>query len=101
MHTFTHPNGMTGKVLCNLVTGGNLAWVGSGASVFTLVAIAIERYHAVVHPLRAKYKLAICKLKVCLKLLSLWTKFNISHRRLQLRALILVSCLKPLMKYEA
>ena len=101
MHTFTHPDGMTGKVLCNLVTGGNLAWVGSGASVFTLVAIAIERYHAVVHPLRAKYKLAICKLKVYLKLLCLWTKFNISHPRLQLRALILARCLKPLMKYEA
>ena len=66
VHTFTHPDGMTGKVLCVLVTGGNLAWVGSGTSVFTLVAIAIERYHAVVNPLGAK----ICKLKVYLKLLD-------------------------------
>ena len=70
IHTFTHPDGMTGKVLCNLVTGGNLAWVGSGASVFTLVAIAIERYNAVIHPLGSKLELTNRKLKVCLKFLS-------------------------------
>ena len=76
MHTFTHPDGMTGKVLCNLVTGGNLAWVGSGASVFTLVAIAIERYHAVVNPLGSLCKLSKRKLKVFLKLLYLSCTFT-------------------------
>ena len=70
IHTFTHPDGMTGKVLCLLVTGGNLAWVGSGASVFTLVAIAIERYNAVIHPLGSKLELTNRKLKVRLKFLS-------------------------------
>ena len=76
MHTFTHPDGMTGKVLCLLVTGGNLAWVGSGASVFTLVVIAIERYHAVINPLGRLCKLSKRKLKVCLKLLYLLSTFT-------------------------
>ena len=64
-HTFTHPDGMTGTVLCKLVTGGNLAWIGSGTSVFTLVAIAIERYYTVIYPRGNKWKLTNRKLKVC------------------------------------
>ncbi|XP_078349133.1 QRFP-like peptide receptor [Oculina patagonica] len=63
-HTFTHPNGMTGKVLCRLLTGGTLGWVGGVSSAFTLVAIAIERYYAVMHPLGNKGKLTKRKLKV-------------------------------------
>ena len=64
-HTFTHPDGMTGTVLCKLITGGNLAWMGSAASVFTLVAIAIERYYTVIYPHGNKWKLTNRKLKVC------------------------------------
>lgn len=64
MSTFTHPDGVTGTILCELITGGNLAWVGSGASVFTLVSIAIERYYAVIIPFGNKYKLTKRKLKV-------------------------------------
>ena len=65
IHTFTHPDGVTGTVFCRLLTGGNLAWVGGAASVFTLVVIAIERYYAVMYPHGNKGKLTNRKLKVC------------------------------------
>ena len=61
-HTFTHPGGVAGNVLCRLLTGSNLAWVGGAASVFTLVTIAIERYYAVMKPYGRK--LTNGKLKV-------------------------------------
>ena len=61
---FTHPNGVTGTVLCRLLTGGNFAWVGASSSVFTLVFIAIERYYAVIYPYDEKGKLTHTKLKV-------------------------------------
>ncbi len=60
-----HPEGMTGTVLCKLLTGGTVAWIGAASSVVTLVAIAIERYYAVVYPLGNKGKLTERKLKVC------------------------------------
>ena len=50
IHTFTHPDGVTGNVLCKLLTSGTSGWVGACASVFSLVVIAFERYYAVVHP---------------------------------------------------
>jgi len=64
-HTFTHPEGVNGKVLCSLLTDGNIAWLGAGSSLFTLVAIAMERYYAVIYPLGNKGKLNLRKLKVC------------------------------------
>ena len=64
IHTFTHPDGVTGRVLCSLVTGGGFAWVGGACSTFTLVAIAIERYYAVNYPHGNKGKLTNAKLKV-------------------------------------
>ena len=63
-HTFTHPVGVTGTVLCRLLTGGNLAWVGGASSVFTLVAISVERYYAVMYPLGNRGKFTNRKLKV-------------------------------------
>lgn len=63
-HTYTHPGGVTGKVLCRLLTGGTLGWVGGVSSAFTLVVIAIERYYAVIYPLRNKGKLTKRKLQV-------------------------------------
>ena len=63
-HTFTHPDGMTGTILCKLITGESFAWFGSAASVFTLVAIAIERYYTVIYPHGNKWKLTNRKLKV-------------------------------------
>ena len=62
--SLTHPTGMTGTVLCKLLTSGNVAWVGATCSIFTLVAITIERYYAIVHPFVNKGKLTKHKLKV-------------------------------------
>ena len=59
-----HPDGMTGLVLCKLLTGGNVAWVGAVASAVFLVAIAFERYYAVMYPHGYKWKLTNRKLKV-------------------------------------
>ncbi|KAL9975319.1 hypothetical protein ACROYT_G012472 [Oculina patagonica] len=60
----THPAGMVGTVLCKLLTGGTVAWIGAVSSFVTLVAIAIERYYAVVYPLGNKGELTERKLKV-------------------------------------
>ena len=67
--TFTHPQGTLGAVLCKIVTGGTPGWVGAVASVFSLVAISIERYWAVLHPHSQKIKLTKTKI-VVLALLS-------------------------------
>ena len=47
IHMFTHPEGVAGTVLCKLVTGGAFTWIGAASSVFTLVAISVERYYTV------------------------------------------------------
>ena len=52
-----HPEGLRGDILCKLVTGGVPGWVGAVSSVFSLVAIAIERYYAVMFPFNQKRKL--------------------------------------------
>lgn len=67
--TFTHPKGTVGSVLCKIITGGTPGWVGAVASVFSLVAIAIERYWAVLHPHSQKIKLTKTKI-IILALLS-------------------------------
>ncbi|KAM7448586.1 hypothetical protein ABFA07_003493 [Porites harrisoni] len=59
-----HPDDETGKILCRLVTGAALAYIGAVASVVTLVAIATERYYAVVHPYENIGKLTDRKMKV-------------------------------------
>lgn len=61
-----HPEGLTGTVLCKLLTHGNIAWVGAVCSVVTLAVIAIERYFAVIYPLGNKGKLTKRNLKVSL-----------------------------------
>ena len=64
-HSFNYPKGLTGKILCALLTKGSLAWVGGYSSAFTLVAIAFERYYAVIYPHGTKRNLTNGKLKVC------------------------------------
>ena len=64
IHTFTHPDGLAGTVLCKLLTGADIGWTGAAASIVTLVAIATERYFAVIHPHGNKRKLTTQKLKV-------------------------------------
>lgn len=67
--TFTHPQGTLGSALCKIITGGTPGWVGAVASVFSLVAIAIERYWAVLHPHSQKIKLTKTKI-IILAMLS-------------------------------
>ena len=64
-HISSHPEGVTGMVLCSLLTDSTFAWIGGGSSVITLVAITVERYYAVIYPLGNKGNLTTCKLKVC------------------------------------
>ena len=63
-HTNSHPGGVTGKVLCIVLTKGIFARVGAFSSVLTLLAIAIERYLSVIHPLGSKANLTMSRLKV-------------------------------------
>ena len=62
-HAFEHPQGLLGSLICKLFTGGNFSWMGGSASVFSLVAISVERYFAVVHPYGTRGKLTIKKVK--------------------------------------
>lgn len=57
-----HPDGVFGTVLCKFVSGGSVAWTGSACSIVTFVAIAIERYYAVMYP--HKWNLTKRKLQV-------------------------------------
>jgi len=68
--TFNHPDGTTGKVLCRLLTGGTLGWFGGVSSAFTLVAVAVERFYAVMYPHGNKGRLTRRKLKVTYDALS-------------------------------
>ena len=52
----SHPTGVAGDYLCKFLTGKLLVWMGSVSSVFSLVAVAFERYYAIVHPLRNRGK---------------------------------------------
>ena len=63
-YQFKTSDGMTDTLVCKLLTSSNFAWLGAAASVFTLVAIAFERYYAVVYPYGNKGKLTYKKLKV-------------------------------------
>lgn len=56
-----HPRGTTGDLLCKFITGGVPGWIGAVTSIFSLVAIAIERYFAVMFPHSIKGKLTSTK----------------------------------------
>lgn len=60
--TLNHPEGRTGDLLCKLITGGVPGWVGAVTSVFSLIAIAIERYFAVMCPHSQRGKLTKTKI---------------------------------------
>lgn len=61
--TSFHPEGMIAAGLCKFVTGGNVGWIGAVSSIFSLIAIAVERYYSVIYPFR--WNLTKPKLKVC------------------------------------
>ena len=72
----SHPEGKMGDILCKMFTGGNIGWIGALGSVFSLVAIAIERYGAVLYPHSQKGKLTKTKIAIlvvtCWSLSALW-----------------------------
>lgn len=80
---FKHPGGMTGTVLCKLLTGGNLIWIGSAATAFTLVVVAVERYHAVVNSHSNQGQLTARQVEVSRKGLLLHHFSVLSELRLQ------------------
>ncbi|XP_027038327.1 pyroglutamylated RF-amide peptide receptor-like [Pocillopora damicornis] len=70
--TSFHPEGMTATGLCKFVTGGNVAWIGAVSSIFSLVAIAIERYYAVMHPFSNRRNFTKLKFKFQVIVLVSW-----------------------------
>ena len=64
IHTFQHPDGVIGTFQCKFLTRRNLMWTGAAASVFSLVAIAFERYFALMYPCDNTGKPTHGKLKV-------------------------------------
>lgn len=63
-YAFDHPQGELGDWLCKLLTGGNFIWVGGAASLFTLLAIAFERYFTALRPYTARRKITAKELKI-------------------------------------
>ena len=63
IHTYQHPMGHTGDYLCKFLTGGNLVWTGGVVSVVSLIAVAVERYFAVLYPHDEKKRITKAKLK--------------------------------------
>ncbi|CAH3137640.1 unnamed protein product [Pocillopora meandrina] len=62
--SLSHPDGVTGSVLCKLATGGNLTWIFGVSSAVILVVIAVERYYSVVYPQVPNRKLTMRKVKI-------------------------------------
>lgn len=63
LHTYNHPQGLSGDYLCKFLTGGNLMWTGGVVSLVSLIAIAFERYFAVLYPHDEKRRISKTKLK--------------------------------------
>ena len=60
----TLPEGQTGRFLCTVVIGGTLGWIGAAESILCLVYIAVERYCAIIHPLRQRGRFTRRRLKI-------------------------------------
>ena len=63
MPSIVHPEGQAGQNLCKFVTNGAIAWVGGAVSILCLVYIAVERYFAIIHPLRQRGRFTRRRLK--------------------------------------
>ncbi|XP_078347266.1 QRFP-like peptide receptor [Oculina patagonica] len=64
MPSIAHPQGQTGLYLCKFFTDGTIAWVGGAVSILCLVYISVERYFAIIHPLRQRGRFTRRRLKV-------------------------------------
>ncbi|KAJ7340394.1 hypothetical protein OS493_003138 [Desmophyllum pertusum] len=63
---FHHPSGIAGDYMWQVHYWRNFIWVGGAASAFSLVAVAVERYFAVVHPLGERWRLTDRRLIVAI-----------------------------------
>ncbi|XP_068705101.1 galanin receptor 2a-like [Montipora foliosa] len=54
-----HPSGKTGDYICKMFTGNAIITVAIASSVLTLSVLAIERYHALMKPMRTELRLTI------------------------------------------
>lgn len=52
--TFTHPAGQIGEYLCRFISGGTTAWTAAVASIYSLVAIAVEVFYATFQPFKRR-----------------------------------------------
>ena len=58
-----HPTGLSGDILCKLWTGYFALFYFAVISVYTLVALSLERYYAICHPVKARVKSTISRAK--------------------------------------
>lgn len=58
-----HPTGITGDYICKIFTGNAIITVGIASSVLTLTVLAIERYHALIKPMRTELRLTFERVK--------------------------------------
>ena len=107
IHAYNHPDGNVGTILCKLLTGGTFGWIGSCASVFTMVAIAIERYYAVTRPLgnRATFtkdslKVRFLASKTTIHLITQWRLIDYSFVCMLTSPLGLVNMYKKQKNFE-
>ena len=63
-------SGVLGEMYCRLWLNKAIQWSTQLASTFNLVAITLERYLAVVHPI--KYKMVVSKTKALIAIVLVW-----------------------------
>ena len=79
------PDGMTGTVICKLLTGGNLSWIGAVASAFTLAVVALERYYAIMNPQGTQLTAAKVEVRKKLNQKAKRPKRKIKHTIIELK----------------
>ena len=55
--TGIHPQGLLGDYVCKIFTGNAVIGVAVASSVLTLTILAVERYHALIKPMKTKFLL--------------------------------------------
>ena len=59
-----HLQGEAADFLCRIIILGNLGWIAAISSIYSLVLIAIERYHVIAKPLGNRHRLTNKQLRV-------------------------------------